>query len=139
MRRVPDAPEAYLATAARRGAVTVLKDLSWPVRLPCNQVAAAPDWTRIPLGQAEHEHGGTHDADHRNDERALLHAAVARLPEPWRRTMRDYLAGWPASHIATKYGIRASGVRERLKKGRHLIRKSIARRSTNSWHSKNAG
>lgn len=119
----------YAATAIRREMLHFLKQCAWPVRLPRNQVAPAPSWTRVPFFSVDEAAAlpGLEVPEVR-EWAPILERALERLPEPWRQTMRlFYLGDYRIRDLACRFGISLEGVRARLRKGRDLLAREARR------------
>lgn len=117
---------AYASRSCSRSMLDCLRDVGWPVRLPRNQRSPAPRWTRVALWHAEQEHGGLRDPEPPDERLETVVAAVDLLPEPFRATMRaHYLHDWPKLMLARRWGLHREGIRQRLRKGRQLVREMI--------------
>jgi len=120
----------YAATAVRREMLHFLKQCAWPVRLPRNQAAPAPNWTRVPFFQVDESASlpGI-DVPESRELAPVVEKALVRIPEPWRQTMRlFYLGDYRISDLARRFGISLEGVRARLRKGRALLAAETRRR-----------
>jgi len=118
----------YAATAVRREMLHFLKQCAWPVRLPRNQRAPAPDWRRVGFQFVDAEaHVPADDISEAEELGPAMRQAIEQLPEPWRQTMRlFYLHDYRISQLARRFRITLEGVRARLRKGRALLRQQLA-------------